>query len=318
MRPEDIKNNDTRALAKAITLIESKNEQDQKRAQKLLKELLPETGSALRLGISGVPGVGKSTFIEALGLSLLEKGKKLAALTIDPSSPLSGGSLLGDKTRMSELSKKPNTFIRPSPNSGLFGGIAPHTGDAILLCESAGYDVIIVESVGVGQSEYQLAELVDFFILLTLPNAGDELQGIKKGILELADLVVVNKSDGDYKGDAKKTLNIHQAALSSIKMRSFWRPKALSCSALEKTGIEEIWTSVEEYHRQALDNGTWQQRRLDQSRFHLKQAARQILTRRLEGDAKLDGIKKSLEQDIANGKKTAFEAGEELSNRLLR
>ena len=194
-----IRNGDRRAIAKAITLLESTHPEKLDQGQELLEELLPETGKSLRIGITGVPGVGKSTFIEAFGMRLIEAGHRVAVLAVDPSSPITGGSILGDKTRMQQLSSHPQAFVRPSPSSGVLGGVTRRTRETMLLCEAAGYDVIIVETVGVGQSETMGASMVDLFLVLMLPNAGDELQGIKKGILELADLIVINKADGDQK-----------------------------------------------------------------------------------------------------------------------
>src|SRR5690554_5541424 len=227
-----------RALAKAITLIESKRDVDRAKSQELLERILPHSGKSIRVGISGVPGVGKSTFIESFGLYLLSQGKKLAVLAVDPSSPIAGGSILGDKTRMEYLSREENAFIRPSPSEGALGGVALKTRETMLLCEAAGYDVILVETVGVGQSEYEVASMVDFFLVLMLPNAGDELQGIKKGIMELADALVINKADGESMNYAEQTRRHYQNALHLLRHTSFWTPQVLTCSALKNENIE--------------------------------------------------------------------------------
>ena len=241
-----------RALAKAITLIESTRTDHQARAQVLLGALLPRTGTAVRVGISGVPGVGKSTFIEALGLHLIEQGKRVAVLAVDPSSSVSGGSILGDKTRMERLSQREEAFIRPSPASGSLGGVAEKTREALLLCEAAGFDVVIVETVGVGQSETAVAGMTDVFALLQLPNAGDDLQAIKKGIVELADIVVFNKADIDALAADSAAAQM-RAALTMLRPASeHWKPPVLKASAAKNAGIAEFWKTVES-HRAALN-----------------------------------------------------------------
>ena len=231
-----LQNGDRRTLAKAITLIESSNRDHQKEAQSIIQSILPSTGGSFRIGISRPPGVGKSTFIEAFGKELTSRGLKIAVLAVDPTSPLSGGSILGDKTRMEELSQDPKAFIRPSPSSGSLGGVAFKTREALLLCEAAGFDIILIETVGVGQSEYEVADLVDYFTLLMLPGGGDELQGIKKGILELADLIVVNKADGTNKQNAETTKNDYQSAfnLMSKPRRKCRSSSYLLCSRENK------------------------------------------------------------------------------------
>ncbi|PIE37640.1 MAG: methylmalonyl Co-A mutase-associated GTPase MeaB, partial [Gammaproteobacteria bacterium] len=221
-----------RALAKAITLIESKLPAHRQQSQEVLTEILPHSGNSIRIGITGVPGVGKSTFIEAFGLHLIEHGKRVAVLAVDPSSPLAGGSILGDKTRMEELSRREEAFIRPSPTEGALGGVAQKTRETLLLCEAAGYDVILVETVGVGQSEFQVAGMVDFFMVLMLPGGGDELQGIKKGIMELADALVINKADGPSEQLAETTRQHYQSAMRLLRQNSFWTPHVTTCSAL--------------------------------------------------------------------------------------
>jgi LAO/AO transport system kinase len=248
---EKLKSGNRRALAKAITLVESKLDTHRIKAQEVLNQLLPHTGNSIRIGISGIPGVGKSTFIEAFGQHLIQQGKKVAVLAVDPSSPLRGGSILGDKTRMELLSREENAFIRPSPSEGALGGVAQKTRETMLLCEAAGYDVILVETVGVGQSEYEVAGMVDFFLVLMLPNAGDELQGIKRGIMELADALVINKADGESLSLANQTLGHYKNAFKLMKQNSFWTPVVKTCSALNNERIEDVWQMVNDYHKAA-------------------------------------------------------------------
>jgi len=254
-----------RALAKAITLIESTRADHQQRARQVLNALLPETGRAIRVGISGVPGAGKSTFIEALGVWLIEQGKKLAVLAVDPSSSLSGGSILGDKTRMERLCQRAEAFIRPSPSAGSLGGVAEKTREAMLLCEAAGFDVIIVETVGVGQSETTVAGMVDMFCLLQLPNAGDDLQAIKKGIVEIADLVVINKADIDPQATAVARAQWRNALHMLRPASPNWAPPVLTASALHKEGIPEFWEAIERYRAALTPTGEFAAKRQHQS-----------------------------------------------------
>jgi LAO/AO transport system kinase len=255
---------DRRALAKAITLVESTRTDHQDRAQRLLEAVLPKTGEAIRVGITGVPGVGKSTFIEAFGLHLLTRGHRVAILAVDPSSQRSGGSILGDKTRMPRLAAAEEAFIRPSPSSGSLGGVARHTREAMLLCEAAGYDVVLVETVGVGQSEYTVASMVDFFLLLMLPGAGDELQGIKRGIMELADALAINKADGSNIERAERAKVEYTAALRLIRGMEPWQPPVLTVSALEERGMDEVWKVVLEHRAAAQANGSLAAKRMEQ------------------------------------------------------
>jgi LAO/AO transport system kinase len=256
-----------RALARAITLIESTRADHRERAAELLERLMPLTGRSIRIGISGVPGVGKSTFIEALGIHVIDRGHRVAVLAVDPSSALSGGSILGDKTRMEELARRPEAFIRPSPAGGTLGGVARRTREAMLACEAAGFDVIIVETVGVGQSETAVAEMTDLFLLLLLPAGGDELQGIKRGIMELADLVLVNKADGDLAGAARRTVADYRHALHMLRPRSRnWTVPVEACSAHTGAGIPETWETIGRY-RETLDaSGELAARRAAQAR----------------------------------------------------
>ena len=243
---------DRRVLSKTITLIESSLPAHQELARAVLDALLPHTGDAVRVGITGVPGVGKSTFIESLGMYLVQNSRRVAVLAVDPSSIKSGGSVMADKTRMEHLSSEKSAFIRPSPSGGTLGGVARKTRETMLICEAAGFDVIIVETVGVGQSEATVASMVDFFLVLMLAGAGDELQGIKKGVLELADAIAVNKADGDNVEKAKKAAKIYESALHLLQPSSpAWAPPVLTCSALELTGIQKIWETILN-HREAL------------------------------------------------------------------
>ena len=247
-----IENADLVGLSKGITLVESSLNRDRLQAEDLLNQLLPRTGKSLRIGITGVPGVGKSTFIESFGEYLINKhNKKVAVLTIDPSSQQTKGSILGDKTRMEKLSTDPNAFIRPSASGKSLGGVANKTRETLLLCEAAGYDVTIIETVGVGQSETAVKNMTDFFLLLMLPGAGDELQGIKRGIMEMADLLAINKTDGDNINKANLAKNAYENALHLLPPHNFgWIPKVSTCSSSEGTGIENIWNIVNEYYRQ--------------------------------------------------------------------
>jgi LAO/AO transport system kinase len=261
-----VRNQDRRLLSKTITLIESSRRDHQQQARKIVDQLLPHTGKAVRLGITGVPGVGKSTFIESLGISLVGAGHRVAVLAVDPSSSRSGGSVMADKTRMEKLSVEEKAFIRPSPSGGTLGGVARKTRETMLVCEAAGFDVIIVETVGVGQSETTVASMVDFFLVLMLAGAGDELQGIKRGVLELADALAINKADGDNIVNAKKAAKIYESALQMLQPPSpNWKPPVLTCSALEMTGITEIWQMVMKFHQKFSDSGELADKRQKQA-----------------------------------------------------
>lgn len=254
-----------RALAKAITLVESTRAEHRQRAQRLLDAVLPHTGRSMRIGISGVPGVGKSTFIEALGMHLIAGGHRVAVLAVDPSSTVHGGSILGDKTRMELLSQQTAAFIRPSPSSGSLGGVAEHTREALLLCEAAGYDVIIVETVGVGQSETAVAGMTDAFVLLMLPNAGDDLQAIKKGIMELADLVVFNKADLDPNAAQLAAAQMRSALAMLHPASPNWHPPVLTLSATRKDGLADFWHVIERFRSTLTASGEFDARRRHQA-----------------------------------------------------
>ncbi len=260
-----VKNGDISLLSRAITLSESVKKEHQKMADDLLMALLPDTGKSIRLGITGVPGVGKSTFIEAFGDYLTTQGHRVAVLAVDPSSSKSGGSILGDKTRMEQLSQNPNAYIRPSPTGGKLGGVARMTRESVLLCEAAGFDVILIETVGAGQNEITVADMVDLFMVLMLPNAGDELQGIKKGVLELADLVVVNKADGDFEKTARRAARDYKSALHIMADHdAVWQPKVTTVSALHKKGMDDVWSLVLDYKEKTQAGDVFEQKRKNQ------------------------------------------------------
>lgn len=257
---------DRRALARAITMVESTRRDHRAEAQDLLEEVLPATGRAIRLGVSGPPGVGKSTLVEALGLVAIADGRRVAVLAVDPSSARSGGSILGDKTRMSELGRHPDAFIRPSPSAGTLGGVARRTREALLLCEAAGFDLVIVETVGVGQSEVAVADLVDLFLLVAPPGGGDELQGIKRGIMELADLIVVNKADGDLAPAAKRAAAELRHALHLLRpKRPGWAVDVMLCSATTGLQVPQLWEKIRRAHAQLSGDGSLERLRAEQS-----------------------------------------------------
>ena len=283
-----------RILSKTITLIESSRPDHQQLARKIVDELLPHTGKAVRLGITGVPGVGKSAFIESLGILLVEAGHRVAVLAVDPSSSRSGGSVMADKTRMEKLSVEENAFIRPSPSGGTLGGVARKTRETMLVCEAAGFDVIIIETVGVGQSETTVASMVDFFLVLMLAGAGDELQGIKRGVLELADAIAINKADGDNIEKAKKAAKIYVTTLHMLLPTSpNWKPLVLTCSALEMTGIAEIWQTVMKFHKKFATSGELEDKRQKQALDWLWSLVEDGLKERFDTNPE---IKKRLDQ----------------------
>lgn len=312
----DILAGNRRALAKAITLLESHRAEHIEQGQQVLAELLPHTGNSIRIGISGIPGVGKSTFIEAFGLYLIEQGKRVAVLAVDPSSPVAGGSILGDKTRMEYLARHENAFIRPSPTSGSLGGVAQKTRESILLVEAAGYDVVLVETVGVGQSEYEVAGMVDFFTVLMLPNAGDELQGIKKGILELADALLVNKSDGESVQLAQMTQRHYENAFHLLRQNSFWTPRVMPVSALENTNIDAVWGMVIDYVSQAKAQNSFTSKRSKQNRNWLDKLVHELLEQVLMKNPAAQALWPKLEKQVVEGQMTAFAAAQAIINTL--
>lgn len=299
-----------RTLARAITLVESSRDEDREVAQELLAEILPDTGNSIRVGISGVPGVGKSTFIEAFGVALVERGRKVAVLAVDPSSPIHGGSILGDKTRMSELSRIDNAYIRPSPTSGAIGGIAEKTRETILLCEAAGFDVILIETVGVGQSEYEVAAMVDCFMLLVVPNAGDELQGIKRGITELTDILVVNKADGNAVPQAEQTKRYYENAFHILHSGGGWQPRVLTCSALEKTQLGEVWDTLQTFLAETAD--MLDERRAGQNVDWMEQLIQEMLLDKLARSGAVKARMPALRDEVRQGGVTPYTAAAEI------
>jgi len=311
-----IRDNDRAALGKAITLVESNTADDRDRAQALLTKLLSETGGAQRIGISGVPGVGKSTFIESFGLQLVEAGHKVAVLAVDPSSSVSKGSILGDKTRMEKLAASDNAFIRPSPTGGSLGGVARKTREAILVCEAAGYDVVLVETVGVGQSETTVAEMVDFFLLLKLAGAGDELQGIKRGILELADLIAINKADGDNLEAAELARAEFERALGILRPadEDGWTPRVVTSSGQTGAGLDEIWQIISEHQELLSENGELEQRRRQQLLGWMWSLVDEGLRAAVREHPNVSDILATLEEDVLAGRTTPTSAAEKILN----
>ena len=304
-----------RALARAITLVESTRGDDQAQAQALLANILPATGKAIRLGLSGAPGVGKSTFIESFGKHLTAQGLNIAVLAIDPSSSRSGGSILGDKTRMNELARDPLAFIRPSPSGRTLGGVARRTREAMLLTEAAGFDVVLIETVGVGQSETAVADMVDMFLLLLSPGGGDDLQGIKRGIMELADLLVVTKADGDLKGPASLAKADHQAALHLMRPKTTcWTAEVVLTSSLEEQGLDIVWEKVQAFEAVMKDSGELAALRQRQARSWMWTEVQETIMDELRADANVAAAAPALEGAVGEGKLPPTAA----ARRLLR
>lgn len=314
-----LRSGDHGALASAITLIESTNPDHREAANALLKMCLPFSGNSIRIGITGVPGVGKSTFIESFGKVLLEKNKKLAVLAIDPSSSVSGGSILGDKTRMQELSAREEVFIRPSPSGDTLGGVARKTRETILLCEAAGFDAIVIETVGVGQSETMVESMVDFFLLLMLSGAGDELQGIKKGIMEMADALVITKADGDNVKKANMAAGEYRNALHLFPANpSGWIPEVFTCSALDGTNVEKVYEVIERFERHMKTQGFWEKQRHSQDKKWFNEALREMILSHFFNDPQLSILLKSLEKQVESGELTSFQAAEIIYDRYVK
>lgn len=310
---ELIRAHDVSALSRLITLTESNLKKDRIRAERLIQLLLPYTGNSIRIGITGVPGVGKSTFIEAFGKMLTSMGHKVAVLAVDPSSPLSGGSILGDKTRMERLASDDNAYIRPSAAGKHLGGVAGKTRESILLCEAAGFDVIIIETVGVGQSETLVHGMTDAFLLLMLPGAGDELQGMKKGIVEMADLIVINKADGDNLMRARIAKKDYEHALHMLPSgRHHWTPEVLMASALEATGIDEVWSTLQRFKKQTTEQGEFQQRRMDQITQWFYQTLENFMREHILEHAQYHEIQNRLLSDVQAGRLNPVTAAREL------
>ena len=310
---EQILSGDRRALAKAITLVESTRADHGDQAVALLEALISHTGQSIRIGVSGAPGVGKSTFIESLGNYLTEQGHRVAVLAVDPTSAVSGGSILGDKTRMETLSVNPKAFVRPSPAGKTLGGVTRRTRESLLLCEAAGYDVIIVETVGVGQSETAVSDMTDMFLLLLSPGGGDDLQGIKRGIMELADLVLVNKADGDQANLASQTVSDYRAALHFMQARTpSWTPQVEACSALNNTNIETAWSVVTEFRQALVASGELTALRAQQARAWMWAETAEMLIAGLKNHPTIKSMVPELEQQVLAGTLPAIVAAERL------
>ena len=304
---------DRRALAKAITLVESTRADHGEQAVQLLAELMPHTGKSIRIGVSGAPGVGKSTFIESLGNYLTGQGHQVAVLAVDPTSAVSGGSILGDKTRMEALSVNPKAFVRPSPAGTTLGGVTRRTRESLLLCEAAGYDVIIVETVGVGQSETAVSDMTDMFLLLLSPGGGDDLQGIKRGIMELADLVLVNKADGDQANLVNQTLSDYRGALQFMQARTpGWTPKVHSCSALEGQGIAQAWAVVEDFRAVLTESGELEGLRARQAKAWMWAETAAELLADLRNHPAVSSLVPELEAAVLAGELPAIVAAQRL------
>ena len=304
---------DRAMLGRAITLIESRNPDHRRQAQELLQALLPHSGKAHRVGITGVPGVGKSTTIEALGLNLTSAGHRVAVLAVDPTSTRTGGSILGDKTRMAGLASNENAFIRPSPSSGTLGGVTRKTRETMIVCEAAGYDVVIVETVGIGQSETAVADMVDFFLVLMLPGAGDELQGIKKGVLEIADMIAVNKADGDNAERANNAAAEYKAALHILTPASpNWSPPVITISGLKNLGLDALWEQIELHREKLGDSGEFDTRRRDQQVRWMWSMLDDHLMDRFRSNPAVAERLETIERDVSEGRMTATLAVETL------
>jgi LAO/AO transport system kinase len=312
-----LRSGDRATLARAITLIESRRADHQKQARALVQDLLPSTGNAIRVGVTGAPGVGKSLTIDTLGSHLTGKGHKVAVLAVDPSSARTGGSILGDKTRMARLATDPNAFVRPSPASGTLGGVAAKTRETMLVCEAAGFDVVLVETVGIGQSETAVADMTDFFLALMLPGAGDELQGIKKGLIELADMIAVNKADGDNIKRARAAAAEYRAALHILTPRSpNWAPPVVTYSALTGAGIAELWAKVLQHRERMSQTGELAARRREQQVKWLWAMLEERVFARLKADAGLRAKVPQLEAAVADGRLSPTVAVEEIATAL--
>lgn len=305
-------------LARAITLVESTRPAHQAQASEILTALMPNTGGAHRVGITGVPGVGKSTFVEALGMRLVEQGHQVAVLAVDPSSTRSGGSILGDKTRMERLSRAPQAFIRPSPSAGTLGGVASRTREALLLCEAAGFDVVLVETVGVGQSELAVAQMTDVFLVLMLAGAGDELQGIKRGLMELADAMAVNKADGDNLRAAERAAQTYRSALRALHPgKAGFKPQVRTCSALHDQGIAELWQLLLDHRAHQQQSGAWTTRRQSQQQQWMWQMVDEGLRAALRADPALRQSLPALQQQVCDGDLAPTRAAEQILARFL-
>jgi LAO/AO transport system kinase len=316
---EGILNGKRTLLSKAITLIESSLPKHQDIAQQIIEKVLPYSGKSKRIGISGVPGAGKSTFIEALGKHLTKNNHKLAVLTIDPSSERSKGSILGDKTRMEDLSNDPKAFIRPSPSAGSLGGVARKTRETVILCEAAGFDIVFIETVGVGQSETAVHSMVDFFLLVQIAGAGDELQGIKRGIMEMADGIVINKADGSNVKKAEMAAAEFRNALHLFPLSpSGWAPQVLTCSSMYNIGVGDVWNMIEECCEFTDKNHYFEQRRRNQARYWMFETINTKLHDSFYNNPEIESMLLTIEQDVINDKITPFEAAQKLLNNYFK
>ncbi|MBN1950410.1 MAG: methylmalonyl Co-A mutase-associated GTPase MeaB [Bacteroidales bacterium] len=323
LTPEDyvsgILQGDIPILSRAITLIESNLPAHFVDAQAIVKACLPHTGKSIRIGITGVPGVGKSSFIESLGKHITDRGRKLAVLAVDPSSNRSRGSILGDKTRMELLAADPNAFIRPSPSAGSLGGVARKTRESILLCEAAGYEVVFVETVGVGQSETAVHSMVDFFLLLMLAGAGDELQGIKRGIMEMADLIAITKADGDNAGPSSQAAAQYKSALHLFPpSASGWTPDVLTCSAHKGLGLNEIWSKILDYNNFATGKGYFSKRRQEQALYWMDETINEVLTNNFYRNESISKRLSELREDVLSNRISSFRAAQDILDEYFR
>ena len=310
---EGIKSQDKRILGKAITLVESKKPEHRAQAEELLKMVLPLSGKSIRIGITGVPGAGKSTFIESFGKLAIENGKKVAVLAIDPSSSINKGSILGDKTRMEELAKDENAFIRPSPSSGFLGGVANTTFETMLICEAAGYDYILIETVGVGQSEVLVADISDVFLFLKIIGGGDELQGIKRGIMEMADGIVINKADGNNIAKANMARTQFANAIQLFPLPpSGWHPQVLTCSSTEKTGVPEVWDMIEDYIRHTKAHNYFENKRAVQSKYWMYESINDYLKQEFYGNEQIQLLLAETEKKVLHNEISSFVAANKL------
>lgn len=315
----DLIKGNVRALSEAITLIESKRSEDHANAIDLINKCLPHSGNSIRIGITGVPGVGKSTFIEALGEYIIQStGKKVAVLAIDPSSKVSKGSILGDKTRMQKLSANEKAFIRPSASAGSLGGVANATRESILLCEAAGYEVILIETVGVGQSETEVAEMVDFFLLLMLAGAGDELQGIKRGIMEMADAIFINKAEGDNLKNSEKAATQYRSAIHLFPPKeNLWTPVVDICSAIESKNIDKVWSVVDEFYRSTTNSGMFSQVRAKQNEYWFVKNTELLIQQKIFTNDELLKLHEELKQKVKLGEISPLVASVEFVNKVF-
>ena len=312
---DQVRQGDRRALAKAITLVESTRDDHRQQTAELLETLIPDAGNSIRIGISGAPGVGKSTFIEVLGSHLIKLGHSVAVLAVDPSSAVTGGSILGDKTRMETLAFAEKAFVRPSPAGSTLGGVARRTRESMLLCEAAGFDIILVETVGVGQSETTVADMTDMFLLLLLPAGGDELQGIKRGIMELADLILVNKADGDQVALAALTMGDYRSAVQFLASRfDDWQTPVMSCSSINDEGIVEVWGQVDAFKKILSETGQLQQRRAEQAKAWMWSEMTESLVADLKADERIRSLVPDIESAVLAGELPATVAAQRVLN----